>query len=173
MATRYTEAPLARRSPDRGGAPWLWGIVVVLMLVIAALIVIPLVGDDAGPAAADGVTVRQIVGDPAAFYGKEVTVSGEVDDVIEARVFVLGGDEFGGERLVVVSANPLPAVAGRPAVAPLVANDIVQVRGQVRQLAVVAIEREVGIELDDARLAEFEGRPGVVAWSVVLTPRVR
>ena len=119
-----------------------------------------------------GATIEEIAEDPARYIGRRVTVSGEIDDLLGPRAFTIGGEGwFDGDELLVVSAGPIPAPRGRPADAPLREDDLVQVTGPVRRFALADVEREIGVDLDDARFANWEGQPAVVATRVAPTPR--
>ena len=125
------------------------------------------------PGAGIATTIEEITDDPAAFFGATVTVGGTVDRMVGPRAFVLDNSELVTEdHLLVVSADRLPMVQGRPAAAPLLEEDYVLVTGPVRRFNLAAVEREVGVDLDDGLFAEWAGRPAVVARAVKLSPRL-
>ncbi|MBW3623506.1 MAG: hypothetical protein KY468_08865 [Armatimonadetes bacterium] len=119
----------------------------------------------------EGATVSEVVGNAAAYAGKTVVVSGDVNRIFGSRSFTLGGEGWlGGEELLVVTTEPIPAVLNRPADTPLTDRDIVQVVGTVRTVTIVEIERELTIDLDPAIETEFNTRPVLIAREVDVTP---
>ncbi len=118
-----------------------------------------------------GATIDDITDEPERWYGQRVTVSGEINDVLGARAFTIGGEGFfDGDELLVVGARQMLAMQGRPANQPFSEDDIVQVTGPVRRFVLRDIEREIGFDLDDNLFADWEGRPAVVARNINLTP---
>lgn len=120
------------------------------------------------------VTVSDIANNPSEFYGKSVTVSGEIDDVMSRGAFVLGGKDFiGGSEVLVITAHALPGSGGRTKDAPAHENDLLQATGTVRPFDLAAVEKELSIDLNDAVFDAWSGKPVVVARSLNLTPRVK
>lgn len=165
--------------PRRSGVRW-WAIGAVTAAV--ALFQAGCTGPAGGRPVADqasvpdtGATISLIAERPRTYFGKTVTVSGEVDRVYGPHAFLFEGDQFvGGADLLVVTRQPLPAVPGRPADAPLRAGDIVQVTGLVRPLDAAALQRELGVDLPtNLLLAELADRPVVVARTTAVTARAR
>ena len=111
-----------------------------------------------------GVTLYDITDNTEEFYGSTVTVSGEVNEVLGPRSFTIGGEEFGGEELLVVSSVPRPDPEE---------GDVVQVTGEVQRFDVSSVERNIGFDLDGELLAPWESTPSIVADSASLTPRTR
>jgi hypothetical protein len=171
MAQEYdSDQTVVRRR--RQGSSWLLWLIGAAVLLALALLLIPFFNerDSAGPDT--GATISEITSNPAQYYGKTVTVSGEVDRLLGQRGFTIGGQDFiGGNELLVVGAKPLPAVADRPNNAPLVADDVVQVTGPVRQFDLAAFEKEIGADLDDNLFSAYAGKPAIIAQSVDITPR--
>lgn len=116
-----------------------------------------------------GATVGEIENNPAQYFGQQVTVSGEVDDVY-GSAFTIGGEGFGGELLIVVPTSA-PLTGARAGTSPYMQDDIVQVTGTVREYLVGEIEDEFGLSLSpDIEYEEQE--PAVVVGSAFITPRV-
>ncbi len=162
----------ARRRSGGGGAAWAGVVGGIILLLLLALILIPLFADDDSAGPELGATVSDITDNPAEYLGETVTVSGEVDRALGTRAFTIGGQEFyGGDTLLVVSANPLPTTAGRPADDALLTNDIIQVTGPVRRFNVAEFEEAIGTEPEEGVFTQYEGQPAVIARSVDLTPR--
>ncbi|MDP9374472.1 MAG: hypothetical protein M3Q65_18885, partial [Chloroflexota bacterium] len=161
------------------------GIGAIALLAVGALVTLGLLGlllfnllDDDESAGADaGATVAAIADNPSAFYGRRVTVSGEVDEIVGPRAFTIGGEDFvGGDELLVVNADPSlriapPAVSNVPGDGVLDEDDLVQVTGPVRRFDLAEVEREIGADLDDGLFAGWAGKPAVVARQADLTPR--
>jgi len=114
-------------------------------------------GDKEFPAGSSGyeigVTVHDLVARTGEYLGKVVEVSDEVDEpALTPNAFVLGD-----EQLLVVTAEPTGDVF---------VEATAYVTGRVRRFDLPAIEAELGVDLDDARLARFAGEPVVVARAV-------
>ena len=101
----------------------------------------------------------QLYGDlfvnPAPFIGEEVVVSGEVIDVLAPSIFRLAGPLPGQDLLVVAAAGEQVSE-----------NDVVKVTGEINELEVLFLERELGRDLDDEVLDPFEGEAIIVAVAV-------
>ncbi len=126
------------------------GALVLFVLVIAAIVAATVLwewltdGDDAGERAR-GVTVDGI-GEADAFdadgfadnlVGRQVTVSGNVSDMVGSDAIRLGGDNFGGDGILVLHV-------GAPDVGD---DDDVTIVGTVRHFDAAVLERELGTDL--------------------------
>lgn len=121
--------------------------------------------DTAGPE--EGVDVEDVqeaeqdvnvgVFDPQPLLGDEITVSGEVSEVLSANAFRIAGDEFGDEGLGIVTAGP-PELEG---------GAVVQVTGIVRERDTTTLEDDLGVDLTDDSLAGLDDVDYVVAASDV------
>jgi hypothetical protein len=169
MASRYSEAVPPRR--PRHTSPWGWVIIMAVAAGLLTLILTALLWEDERARSPMSVTIDEIVADPVRYDGRSVIVSGEVVAAVSRRAFVMGGDDFGGIRLLVVSIGTLPVRQGRSVESPLAPQDIVQVSGEVRSFAIRQLERDFDIDLDDRLILAFEGQPAIIARSIVLTPR--
>lgn len=134
-------------------------LIVLLLLFLRAVLVEE---ESAGPDV--GVALNDITDDPSEYYGSTVTVSGEIDEVIGARVFTIGGDD-----LLVLSADPLPRPAVRPAGASPNDDNIVQVTGLVREFDVDDFGQWIDAE-DVDLFTPYRDRPVIVARSISLGP---
>lgn len=85
--------------------------------------------------------------------GQEVTVAGDVQNVLSTVAFRLAGVSW---DVLVLDAQQAAVDEG----------DFVQVTGTVRQFDIPAIEEEFGTDLDDALYAQFEGDLVLVAQNV-------
>jgi hypothetical protein len=102
-----------------------------------------------------GVTIQEIRRDPERYLGQSVLVSGEVERVFGPYAFWVR--DVG---VLVISPTPRPG---------LFDESSAYVRGEARRFDRAALEAELGIDLDDGRLAEFAGQPVIVAeWIVQL-----
>lgn len=118
------------------------------------------------PAEQRPATVEKVKEQPAAYYGKEVTLIGEVDAVRSARAFELENLDLFDEQVLVVSRDDI-LLGGR-----LPADDQkIRVTGTVRPMVIAEIEREIGWDLTPEIEAEFSTKPVVVARSVALVDR--
>jgi hypothetical protein len=116
------------------------------------------------PAGPPPTTVDAIARDAAAFFGKHVTVTGEVETVFDARAFTLDEEVLGaGRDLLVLRSTP----ASPDAV--LEDTDVVVV-GTVLRFDRAALAPEHAWIADPERapaaFADAEGRPVLVADSV-------
>ena len=117
-----------------------------------------------------GVSVADIVDNPEEFYGRNLTVSGLVSEVVGPNAVTIGGqDGIFEEELLIVGAQPLPELAEGEAV-EIAVHDLVQATGTLQEFEVPEFEEALGTELDDNLFGEYEGEPALQASSVALTP---
>lgn len=117
-----------------------------------------------------GVGVADIVDDPGEFYGKNLTVSGLVGEVVAPNAVTIGGqDGVFEEELLIVGAQPLPELAAGDAVEVAV-DDLVQATGTLQEFQVTEFEEALDTQFDDQLFAAYEGEPALQATSVALTP---
>ncbi|OWY64318.1 hypothetical protein B7486_47985 [cyanobacterium TDX16] len=94
------------------------------------------------------------------FIGKTVTVSGEIEEVISPKAFVIEGDGFFNDpELLVLNLDG----------SPIVNDSNIQVTGTVRQFSKAEIENQFDVDLGGLE-AEFKGKFVLIATAVVLTP---
>lgn len=102
-----------------------------------------------------GITAYDLTHDGDDYLGQRVVVSGEVEEhLLTPHLFLLGD-----EALLVVSGVPRPE---------LFVEATAYVTGDVRRFRLEDLESELGIDLDDARVAPYEGRIFVLAQDVEL-----
>lgn len=99
---------------------------------------------------------------PEEHYGKTVIVSGEVAEVLSARIFTIGSEGV-DERLLVVSVDSIPVVASRSALAPVAQRDLVQVTGLLRPFNRIEVAQEFGLLLDPVQFDRYENGPALIA----------
>ena len=100
----------------------------------------------------------------ASLVGKTVTVRNDIEELLGETAFTLDEDQlFGGEAVLVINASktPLSLIDGE--------EPEVQVSGTVEQFSLADIERKYGLKLD-LNLHKYQGKPVIVAQSVVLSP---
>lgn len=117
---------------------------------------------DAAPAANTGMKVEDLVKDADRYLGQEVTVIGEVDEVLSPQAFALDEDSLleGG-----IDNDLLVFYPKASELAPLDdawLNDSVRVTGTVGKMTVTEIEREVGWDLDPKIEIEVEKKGPVL-----------
>ena len=168
MRTTSNVSPgaVARRRSWRGAVPG-----AALLLALATSLAGPLAGV---PVAAQEVgadawaKIDEILDNPAAYYGRRVTVSGEVGEILGPRSFRLEDSDLVFEEAIpVVGARPLRAPGGRAVGADFFGDREVRVIGEVRQFNLRSFEEQLGVDLDDNLWAEFAGRPAIVAREVI------
>lgn len=147
-------------------------IIGALMLIVLSVMLWMALSRDADAAPPVGATAQQIVDAPVSYEGRDVTVSGEIRQVLGPRSFTIGGGEFvGGGELLIVSATPLPRVINRPRAAMVATDDIVQITGRVQRFEIVAYEAAIRTQLRRDVLAWFEDQPALLGRSLLITPR--
>jgi len=124
-----------------------WVVLFAVALVAAIAAWVWLVNDDDSAGPERGVTVEDIAetdafdddGFAGSLIGQQVTVSGNVSEVVGATAIRLGGDDFGGDGILVVQVSG----AG----ASVTEGDDVRVTGTVRDFDAAAFERELGSDV--------------------------
>lgn len=112
---------------------------------------------------ASNVTLDEVATDAEDYFGRDVTIRGEIAEIIQDGVFSIDEDVLlSGEDVIVFNFDG----------AELLPADIpeVQVTGMVTQFIRADIENEYGIALDPERYAGFEGQPTIIAKSIALAP---
>ena len=153
-----------------------------LAVLVAALVALPLTAAPTAAAQtaaveAGGTTVSEIAGDPARFYGRDVMLTGTVEDVLGPRSFVVEDDDLLSDATVaVVTARPIRDRQGDPIGTGALGDGMVLLAGTVHQFNLVAFEDRLGLDLDDAQWAAWAGRPAIIAryvmpWSPMGVPR--
>lgn len=107
-------------------------------------------------------SVDQVKEKPAAYYGREVRVAGEVDEIHNERAFELEGTGWAfDDDITVLTKTPVAFNSGA-----IVGDDQLIVRGTVRRLVVAEIERELGWDLRPELEVTLRDRPVLIADSV-------
>jgi len=99
------------------------------------------------------------------FVGQKVTVSATVSEMVSPAAFRIGGEDFGGESLLVLSAPAADFTEMGFDLNEQMVNDetVAQVTGTVRRFDIAGFEDEFGVDYDDALYTEFEGENVIVA----------
>ncbi len=148
-----------------------------LALLLASLVALPLTAAPASAVEAGGTTVSEIVGDPARFYGRDVMLTGTVEEVLGPRAFVVEDDDLlSAATVAVVTARPILDRQGDPIGTGALDDGMVMVAGTVHQFNLAAFEDRLGLEFDDEQWAAWAGRSAIVAryvmpWSPMGVPR--
>ena len=108
----------------------------------------------------DAISPGAVAAAPASYYGKVVTVKGEVERVVHSNLFTLDEDRLGAGPDVVV-------VLPQKGAAPVADDWDVVVSGTVRPFVWAELKRDYDwLDADASLVAEFESRPVIVADSV-------
>jgi len=100
-----------------------------------------------------GITVYDVAHHTDEYLGETVTVSDEVEEgLLTDHAFWLGD-----EKLLVISAKPVPGVF---------VETTAYATGEVRRFNLREVEDMTGIDLDDKRFQEFQGKPFILAEPV-------
>lgn len=155
------------------------GIIVAIVLVaVAAFLVVQAVdNDNNNEPAVNNVTNQQdetadepdkdnmlslITDDPGAYYGKKVTVAGEIQDLQSQRVFKIS-DQAVGDELLVLTPRALTESQAAESEELFEDNADVKVTGTLRQLEIADVEREFDVDLTNEIEVEFKEKPVLIA----------
>lgn len=170
---RRNEARANGESPTRG----LRGPKRMLSVALAAAMALsPVTGlgvalaqeSDATPKSS--VTIDEITDNPTAYFGRSVTVTGPVEEILGPRSFTISdADPFVSENLPVVSSRELMNGANEQHAASDFDGREVQVTGTVHQFNLAAFEDQLGVDLVDNAWTDWAGQPAIVATSITPT----
>ncbi len=124
-----------------------WVIILALALVAALVLWVWLVNDDDSAGPERGVTVEDIAesdafdedGFAGSLIGQQVTVSGNVSEVVGMNAVRIGGEDFGGDGILVIQVSGAGST--------ITEDDDVRVTGTVRDFDAAAFEREFGTDI--------------------------
>lgn len=117
----------------------------VVAFVAAIVLWVWLANDDESAGPERGVTVEDVA-EPDAFkndgfadslVGQQITVSGNVSAMVGQNAIRLGGEDFGGDGILVIQVTA----------SGITENDDVRVTGTVRDFDAAAFEREFGTDI--------------------------
>lgn len=170
------------RRLDRNGIGAVGTIIIILVLLVGGFLVFSLVNKDNDvpdnvnietPTAEEVVPddddlLSQIIENPDQYYGQQVTVVGEIQDLYTTRVFKIS-DQTVGQELLVITPEPLSEQQAAEAEELLEDNADVRVAGTVRQLVIAEVEEELSIDLDEQVEVEFRNKPVLIANNVTFS----
>lgn len=105
--------------------------------------------------------VEEVEEEPGRFYGRTVTLSGEIENVRSNTAFELEGDDWlFDDELLVLTKSPV-RLGGDD-----LENMDVIVTGKIVRMVVADVERELGLDLDPQIEMEFEKKPVLIAQSI-------
>lgn len=111
--------------------------------------------------------ISQVLENPNAFYGQQVSLVGPVEEVLGSRVFTLDAPEPFSDKLLVISKNPLQPIGASGTNEFLFArSDRVSVKGTVNQFNLREVENQLGEDLLDSQFINWEGKPVIIADTV-------
>ena len=116
----------------------------------------PDVSRDVAPVANTAIDVDDVVKDADRYVGQEITVAGEVDEVLSPMAFALDEDapfQGGVDNDLLVFYPKSSELADLD---DQWLNDEVHVTGTLGKMSVIEVEREVGWDLDSKLEAEVE-----------------
>lgn len=112
------------------------------------------------------IDLRTVAHHPDQFYGKEVTVRGEVYNDIGTRGMLIDSTGLYDSKMLIVSKQALIGVGGGPGDLLFKKDDGVQISGIVRRFKIDELEHELGIRLDRETFRQYENKPVIVADSI-------
>jgi hypothetical protein len=117
-------------------------------------------------AAEDDVSVSDLLEEPGAYFGREVTIEGDAERVLAPLALAISEEPLDTGRdndlLVLVRQSP-----DAPAFDDGWVDERVRVTGIVSNASLADVERELGWDLDATAEKEFEGRRAVLIASAV------
>lgn len=115
-----------------------------------------------------GITAGKIIENPAAYVGKTVTVSGDVEEIFGPQAFSMdSGSSM--EELLVVGREPFPQVTEAEN-RVYVISDVATVTGVVQMLVTTEVEKEIGWDLTPEIVARFNAKPVLIAKTISFRP---
>jgi len=121
--------------------------------------------------AALDVTIAELMRQPEAYAGRNVTVTSEVEEIITPWTAKLDEDQAlsGGvdNDLLVIGALPLVTLGFDPSWV----NKQVRATGTVRVLQAADFLREYGRGVDNTLFSKYEGKPALIATSLTIVDR--
>lgn len=118
--------------------------------------------DDVG-----GLTARQVVENPNAYVGKNITISGAVEEIHNPQAFTM--DSGLNDDLLILGREPYPQVAEAGNRAYWV-SDVATVTGVIRNMTAADVEREIGWNIAPELESRFTGKPVMIAQTVNFRP---
>lgn len=119
-------------------------------------------GHAANPAQRPAGGVEAVNDSPSRYYGKKLSLAGDVDEIYNDRAFELDGADWAfNDNITVLTKNPV-TVEG----SPLRSTDDIVVSGTVRPFAIADIEKEIGWKIPADLENKLNKRPVLVADTI-------
>ena len=117
------------------------------------------------PSTAGYASIDNILKNPSMWMGRNVVVSGSVERMIGPRTFVVENDPaLGSDQMLVIARDDVQLPQGlNRAAQTLASDDVIQVGGTTRRLDVGEVEAAIGVDLDDAQILPWAGKPVILA----------
>jgi|GEM_PF-5124988 len=142
----------------------MWIAIFLALVVLVGLVVWLLSGGEELQSETAGLTVDDIVERPGEYLGETVSLAGEVQEVIDARAFIISPAEFESEaELLVVGAEALAALEGEAGQLLVRPGETLQLTGEVRLFDTVDLGQELGTDFGADDFQAYEGEPVLVA----------
>ena len=111
------------------------------------------------------VDVAEITQNVESFIGQSVLVRNDVRETIGDRGLILDKDRvFSGETILVINTSQMPLIFSSDK------TPEVLVSGKVERLAFRELEPKYGLNLDSRLYTQYEGKPVIIATSLILSP---
>ena len=111
------------------------------------------------------VDVAEITQNVESFIGQSVLVRNDVKETIGERGLILDKDRvFSGETILVINTSQIPSIFSGDK------TPEVLVSGKVELLVLKDLESKYGLNLDSSLYAQYEGKPVIIATSLILSP---
>lgn len=170
MATTADRVPMK----ENRKAGWLIPLALLALALLALVAWLAMRGDDEGSKnvgttkSGDEISVAELTEDDGSkFVGEQVTLTEEIDDVINTSSFTLGGDSD-QLNIPVVGVTDEMFVDTDPV--PLEPQLRAKVEGEVVEFKQDDFATKYGEEFADDKYAEFEGKAALVASSIDIDP---
>jgi cytochrome c556 len=114
------------------------------------------------------VATNTVIENPEPYYGKLVTISAGVDEMLSKTAFVVDQRKMVGTTKVVPAGQPMLVIAPYLS-ASFDQNQYLMLRGQIVKYDSAAVAKAAGVAVDLAPeiAAKYQGKPVLVASSVV------
>ncbi|MCW2922496.1 MAG: hypothetical protein JWL76_2370 [Thermoleophilia bacterium] len=170
MATAGDRVPMK----DDRKAGWLIPLALLALALVALVAWLAMRGDDEGSRSVgttksgDEITVAELTEDDGSkFVGEQVTLTEEIDDVINESSFTLGGDS---DKLNIPVVGVTDDMFVDSKAVPLEPQLRAKVEGEVVEFQQDEFAKQYGDEFSDDRYAEFDGKAALVASSIDIDP---
>ncbi|MFB2770095.1 hypothetical protein ACE1AT_12535 [Pelatocladus sp. BLCC-F211] len=155
------------RNPSQDIFKGLWEAKVVITIALLAVFVkLSYTNEQPSTApTAQLVTTSEVVNYPDELIGKTVTVRSRPLQKVGLTSFTVSDRRFfGGDPILVINAS------GRPFDLPSDRENVIQVTGEVRDLAIAEIEQQYKLSLQDQYYQDYVNKPVIIARDIRLAP---